>query len=121
MICRGCRGRCKRRVVKISIIGYRASRLKLNCMDVRLSYIRNYITPPPYHDKVLDQALSPSCLENPSTYPVVSKAVHSFTSSTPAMARPQEVNVAVTGITVLNPELTPDETLVEYASQPCGK
>ena len=37
------------------------------------------------------------------------------------MARPQEVNVAVTGITVLNPELKPDETLVEYASQPCGK
>ena len=37
------------------------------------------------------------------------------------MACPQEVNVAATGITVLNPELMPNETLVEYASQPCGK
>ena len=67
VICRGCRGKCKRWVVKISIIGYRASRLKLNYMEVRLGYIRNYITPPPYHDKVLDQAFSPSCFENSST------------------------------------------------------
>lgn len=78
-----------------------------------LSYIRYYITPPPYHDKVLDQAFFPGC--------VVSKAVDSFTSTALAMARPQEANVAVTGITVLNPELTPNETLVEYASQPCDK
>ena len=37
------------------------------------------------------------------------------------MARPQEVAVANTGITVLNPELKPSEILVEYDTRPCGK
>ena len=34
------------------------------------------------------------------------------------MARPQEVTVSRIGLTVLNPELSPDQALVEYVSQP---
>ena len=34
------------------------------------------------------------------------------------MAYPQDVAVAKTGITVLNPELAPNDTLVEYDSRP---
>ena len=34
------------------------------------------------------------------------------------MARPQEVIVNKTGLTVLNPELSPDQASVEYVSQP---
>ena len=35
------------------------------------------------------------------------------------MARPQEVIVNEIGLTVLNPELSPDQASVEYVSQPC--
>ena len=35
------------------------------------------------------------------------------------MARPQEVIVNKIGLTVLNPELSPDQASVEYVSQPC--
>ena len=35
------------------------------------------------------------------------------------MPRPQEVIVSKIGLTVLNPELSSDQTLVEYVSQPC--
>ena len=34
------------------------------------------------------------------------------------MARPQEVIVSKIGLTVLNPELSPDQVSVEYVSQP---
>ena len=34
------------------------------------------------------------------------------------MARPQEVIVNKIGLTVLNPELSPDQASVEYVSQP---
>ena len=34
------------------------------------------------------------------------------------MARPQEAIVSKIGLTVLNPELSPDQTSVEYDSQP---
>ena len=34
------------------------------------------------------------------------------------MARPQEVTVSKIGLTVLNPELSPDQASVEYVSQP---
>ena len=34
------------------------------------------------------------------------------------MARPREVIVSKIGLTVLNPELSPDQTSVEYVSQP---
>ena len=34
------------------------------------------------------------------------------------MARPQEVIVSKIGLTVLNPELSPDQASVEYVSQP---
>ena len=34
------------------------------------------------------------------------------------MARPQEVTISKIGLTVLNPELSPDQASVEYVSQP---
>lgn len=37
------------------------------------------------------------------------------------MARPKEVVVAPIGLTVLNPELSPNKASVESVSQPCGK
>ena len=36
-----------------------------------------------------------------------------------SMPRPQEVIVSKIGLTVLNPELSPDQALVEYVCQPC--
>lgn len=43
-----------------------------------------------------------------------------FLSSQSPMAHPQEVAINSIGLTVLNPELSPDEALVEYVPQPCG-
>ena len=36
------------------------------------------------------------------------------------MARPQEVAVNKIGLTELNPELSPNDALVECVSQPCA-
>ena len=36
------------------------------------------------------------------------------------MAPPQDMVIHDTGLTVLNPELKPEDTLVEFVSQPCG-
>ena len=37
------------------------------------------------------------------------------------MAHPQEVLISKIGLTVLNPELSPDQASVEYVPQPCDK
>lgn len=36
------------------------------------------------------------------------------------MDHPQEAVVSSVGLTVLNPELSPDNAFVEYVPQPCG-
>ena len=103
--------------MKISIIGSGTPVLKMAC--ITLNYIL-YDNVPPFHS-------SSSSKPRPSLFSYLTKLPsiiqYSFIPSFRvlySMAHPQEVAIANTGITVLNPELAPSETLVEYDFRLCG-